>query len=156
MCRSVTCSILRNKEDAEECINDVYIALWNTIPPAPDNLKAYICRIAKNSCRNRLEYNFAQKRDGRADIPLSELGDEIYDDKSEADKDGRELGGIISAFLRQQKPEVRNVFMRRYWLMEPVKDIAARFSFSESKVKSMLFHTRNRLKKYLRKEGIDI
>lgn len=154
VCRSVALSMLRSSEDAEECVNDVYVILWNKIPPAPDNLKAYICRITKNICLKRLEYNSAEKRNGRSKVSLSELEDSLGNVDFAAEEDNNEIGEAISAFLRSQSPDVRNVFMRRYWLMESVKEIAARFSFSESKVKSMLFHTRNKLKKYLKKEGI--
>lgn len=156
ICRSVALSMLRSPEDAEECVNDVYIILWNGIPPAPVNLKAYICKVTKNVCLKRLEYNSAKKRSGKSKISLSELGENLRDEKCAADEDNIELGEIISEFLRKQTPEVRNVFLRRYWLMESVKEIAARFSFSESKVKSMLFRTRGKLEKYLKKEGVDV
>lgn len=155
LCRSVALSMLRSNEDAEECISDVHLILWNRIPPAPDNLKAYICRITKNTCLKRIEYNAAAKRSGKA-VSLSESGEELRGDDLSARQSDIELGEIISSFLRLQKPEVRNVFLRRYWLMESVEEIASRFSFSKSKVKSMLFHTRNKLEKYLKKEGIDV
>lgn len=156
ICLSVALSMLRNFEDAEECVNDVYMILWNRIPPAPHNLKAYICRVTKNMCLKRIEYNSAEKRNIKSKISLSELGEDLCDENFSVNENNVELGEIISRFLRTQKPEVRNVFLRRYWLMESVKEIAARFSFSESKVKSMLFHTRRKLEKYLKKEGIDI
>lgn len=156
LCRSVALSILRSPEDAEECVNDVYISLWNNIPPAPSNLKAYICRMAKNLSLKRLEYNSAEKRNSASKVSLSDLEGAMDDKKIAESEENAELGEIISRFLRSQKPDARNVFMRRYWLRESVKEIAARYSFSESKVKSMLFHTRSKLKKYLKKEGIDI
>lgn len=155
ICRSVALSMLRDREDAEECISDVYLILWNKIPPAPENLKAYICRVTKNTCLKRIEYNSAAKRNGKP-LSLSELGEELQIEEHSSQQSDMELGEIISAFLRLQKPEVRNVFLRRYWLMESVEEIACRFSFSKSKVKSMLFHTRSKLEKYLKKEGIDL
>lgn len=156
ICRSVAGSMLRNQEDAEECVSDVYMILWNSIPPAPDSLKAYICRLTRNMCLKRIEYNSAQKRNGKSKLSLSELGEELRGEDFAVRQSDMELGEIISRFLRAQKPEVRSVFLRRYWLMESVEEIADRFSFSKSKVKSMLFHTRGRLEKYLKKEGIDI
>ena len=60
----------------------------------------------------------------------------------------------VSYELRTEKEGARNVFIRKYWYFDTVADIANRYSFSESKVKSMLFHTRNRLKNYLKKEGV--
>ncbi|MCM1299504.1 MAG: sigma-70 family RNA polymerase sigma factor [Firmicutes bacterium] len=156
LCKSVAHGMLRSPEDAEECINDVYAALWSHVPAETDNLKAYICRVTKNICLKKIEYNSAKKRNENFKVSLSEIGENFSCEAMEADEENRELGEIISRFLRSQTPEVRNVFLRRYWLTEPVKEIAARFSFSESKVKSMLFHTRNKLKKFLKKEGIDL
>lgn len=156
LCRSVAGHMLRDNEDMEECISDVYMILWNSIPPAPNNLKAYICRLTKNICLKKIEYNSAEKRNGKAKVSLSELGEELRGEDFAAKQSDMELGEIISKFLRSQQPEVRNVFLRRYWLMESVEEIAARFSFSKSKVKSMLFRTRNKLEKYLKKEGIEL
>ena len=158
ICYSVATGIMHDREDAEECVSDVYMILWNNIPPAPNNLKAYICRLTRNICLKRIEYNSAQKRNDKSKVhfsELAELGDKLRGEDFAVQQSSVELGEIISSFLRLQKPEVRNVFLRRYWLMESVEEIAARFSFS-SKVKSMLFHTRRKLEKYLKKEGIDI
>lgn len=69
ICKSVALSMLRSPDDAEECINDVHITLWNNIPPAPKNLKAYICRVTKNLCLKRIEYNTAKKRNESFIIP---------------------------------------------------------------------------------------
>ena len=156
ICRSVALSMLRSQEDAEECISDVYMILWGKIPPAPSNLKAYICRLTKNTCLKRIEYNSAEKRNAKGKLSISELGDDLRGEDFADRQSDMELGEIISRFLRLQKPEVRVVFLRRYWLMESVEEIANRFSFSKSKVKSMLFHTRNKLEKYLKKEGIEV
>ena len=93
---------------------------------------------------------------GKSKVSLSELGDDLRGEDFAAKQSDMELGEIISKFLRSQQPEVRNVFLRRYWLMESVEEIAARFSFSKSKVKSMLFRTRNKREKYLKKEGIEL
>ncbi|MBD5080902.1 MAG: sigma-70 family RNA polymerase sigma factor [Ruminococcaceae bacterium] len=160
LCQSIALNILQNKEDAEECVNDVYITLWNN-PPFTDNFKAYVCGTAKNISLTKLKYNMADKRNSSLKISLSDLEEMGVDipDKNSAYKDdpkGRELGELINTFLRQQSPDDRNVFIRRYWFMDSVGDIAEKYSFSQSKVKSMLFHTRNRLKRYLKKEGIDI
>ncbi len=155
LCQSIALNILKSKEDAEECVNDVYITLWNN-PPFTDNFKAYVCGTAKNISLTKLKYNLAEKRNGNLKISLSDLEEMGVDIADKEDTEGRELGEIISRFLREQNPDHRNVFIRRYWFMDSVADIAKRFSFSQSKVKSMLFHTRNKLKRYLKKEGIDI
>lgn len=157
LCYSIAYNILGNSEDAEECVNDTLLSVWNAIPPTmPENLKAYICRIAGNTALKKLEYNSAEKRSSNAVIYLTELEEIIPDNRSPGDITEENLSELISSFLRSQKPEIRKVFIRRYWFFDSVSDIAARFSYSESKVKSMLFHTRNKLKKFLMKEGIDL
>lgn len=160
LCYSIAYNVLRNQEDAEECVSDLYIKLWNAIPPAePNNLKAYICKAVRNISLMRLRYNEAGKRNGRL-VPLSEIesalegSEEAASDLTEAEEG--KSGKLISEFLRRQKSEQREVFIRRYWFMDSVKQIAADYSFSESKVKSMLARTRSKLKRYLKKEGIDI
>lgn len=156
LCRAIALNVLGSAEDAEECVNDAYLSVWNTIPPAnPDNFKAYVCRITRNLALKRLEYNSAQKRSSAALVPLSELEDTLSV-KTLSDDDGHELGKLISSFLCTQKADVRNVFIRRYWYLDSVSEIARKYSFSESKVKSMLYRTRCKLGKYLKKEGFDI
>ena len=157
LCYSIAYNILGNSEDAEECVNDTLLSVWNKIPQTkPENLKGFVCRIAGNTALKRLEYNTAEKRSTNAAVSLTELEEIVPDNRFPPDKTPEDVSKLISAFLRRQKPEIRKVFIRRYWYFDSVSDIAARFSFSESKVKSMLFHTRNKLKKYLMKEGIDI
>lgn len=154
LCMSIALNVLKNTEDSEECVNDIFLSVWNRIPPeVPDNFKAYICKIARNLSLSRLRYNMAKKRHPDSLISLSDLDDNIPAEDGVSDE---ETGRLISDFLREQSADVRNVFLRRYWFYDSIEDIAKRFSFSESKVKSMLFHTRNRLKKYLAKEGIEI
>ncbi|MBD5080899.1 MAG: sigma-70 family RNA polymerase sigma factor [Ruminococcaceae bacterium] len=161
ICYSIIFNILGNAEDSEECVSDLYINLWNTIPPQdPHNLKAYVCRAARNLALKRLEYNRAGKRNSANVVYLSELeesgNNEIsVPDNTEGNEENR-LGALISSFLRTQKPEQREVFIRHYWFLDPVEKIAKDCSYSQSRVKSMLFRTRNKLKAFLRKEGVDI
>lgn len=164
LCYSIAFNILCNAEDAEECINDLYINLWSAIPPAyPSNFKAYVCKITRNLSLLRLRYNEAGKRDVRLTVSISELeenrlnsGNDPLEESVKDEAEDSSVGRLISDFLRQQKPRQREVFIRRYWFMDSVKEIAEDYSFSESKVKSMLFRTRSKLKKYLKKEGLDI
>lgn len=157
LCFQVANHVLACKEDAEECVNDTYWNAWNKIPPTrPNNLMAYICKIARNLSLKRLESAHAMKRASNAVISLSELEETLPDECIAPGIEDEEIGRLISSFLRNEKEEARNVFLRKYWFFDSVSDIAARYSFSESKVKSMLFHTRSRLRQYLKKEGIAI
>lgn len=152
LCRSLASNILSSDEDAEECVSDAYLSVWNTIPPTrPNNFTAFLCKIVRNLSLKRLDYNTAQKRNGNVTVPLSELEEVLY---TAPEPELEELGKLLSRFLRQEKSDARNVFIRRYYFFDTVADIAERYSFSESKVKSMLYHTRNRLRAFLKKEGI--
>lgn len=157
LCLRIAKNLLSSPEDAEECVNDTYLALWDHIPPAhPAYLASFICKVTRNLSLKKLEHTTAQKRSPDAVISLSELSDILPDSSMRASIESRELGQLISAFLWGEKEEVRNVFIRKYWFFDSVGDIAKRYSYSESKVKSMLLRTRSRLKKYLMKEGIAI
>lgn len=152
LCMQVAYNVLGNREEAEECVNDTYLNVWESIPPArPDNLRAFICKITRNISLNRLKYNSAQKRSPGSLISLSDL-----DEKIGVTPDYEELGDILDRFLRTEKPESRIIFMRRYWFMDSIEEIAMMYNYSESKVKSLLYRTRGRLEKFLKKEGIDI
>jgi len=157
LCRSIAYNVLKNEEDAEECVNDTYIGVWNAIPPKrPENLMAFICRIARNLALKRLEALSRQKRSQATVISLSELS-EILPDESISESIGSEdLGKLISNFLRKEKADIRKVFIRKYYFFDSIAEITERYSFTESKVKNMLYHTRNKLKEYLIKEGIEL
>lgn len=155
LCFRVANNILFSREDSEECVNDTYLILWNQIPPThPNNFTAFICKITRNLSLKRLEFAGAKKRASKAVLSLSELADALPDNRITSDAAEEEIGRIISDFLRREKPDARNIFLRKYWFFDSVQEIAARYSFSEAKVKSMLFRTRSRLRNYLKKEGI--
>lgn len=157
LCHSIAYNVLNNHEDSEECVNDTYIGMWNAIPPArPNNFTAFICRIARNLSLKRLEFLKREKRSADVVLSLDELAAVLPDDQYAPDVSDEDVGKLISQFLRTQKEDVRNVFIRKYYFFDSIKEIAVRYSFTESKVKNMLFYTRNKLKDYLIKEGVKI
>ena len=155
LCACIAYNILGSHEDAEESVNDAYFAVWNAIPPAkPDSLRAFVCKVARNTALKRLEFNTAKKRMPNAVVPFTELEEMITG--SPPDVSDEELGRLIGIFLKTQSADARCVFVRRYWYFDKVSDIAKRYSFGESKVKSLLSRTRSRLKKFLITEGYNI
>lgn len=157
LCHSIAYNILSNREDSEECVNDTYIGVWNAIPPTrPNNFMAFVCRIARNLSLKRLEFLKREKRSADVILSLDELSAVLPDERYAPDASDEDVGRLISQFLRTQKADVRNVFIRKYYFFDSVKEIAERYSFTESKVKNMLFYTRNKLKDYLIKEGVEI
>ena len=157
LCHSIAYNILNNNEDSEECVNDTYIGVWNTIPPTrPNNFMAFVCRITRNLSLKRIEAMARQKRSQATIVSLDELA-EVLPDESIADRiSDEDIGKAISDFLRNEKEDVRNVFIRKYYFFDSIGDIAKHYGFTESKVKNMLYHTRNKLKEYLIKEGVEI
>lgn len=147
-------NILGNPQDAEECVNDTYLALWNTIPPQqPDPLSAYTYRVGRNTALNRLRNSTAQKRNSTYDLSLEELAGCIPDSSLEETLDARELGRAINAFLEAQNRESRTIFLKRYWFGDSVNAIARSLSMKPGTVSVRLSRLRSALADYLNKEG---
>lgn len=146
--------ILCDDEDAKETVNDTYLKAWNTMPPEkPNHLKAFLGRITRQLSINRLEWNTAKKRGGtQYDLALEELSGCIADSTEDC-ADITALRDCLNTFLHGLPQDARRIFIRRYWHMHSITQIAEDFSFSESKVKSMLMRTREKLKKHLIYEG---
>ncbi len=156
LCHSVAYGILHNTNDTEECVNDTYLCLWNTIPPErPQNFVAYVCRIVRNISFKRLAYNRAEKRTAFSVVSLSDL-DELLPASDDWDIADEELGQLINRFLATEKESNRRVFVRHYFFGDEITAIAERYGYSENKVKSTLFRMRGRLKKYLHERGIGL
>ena len=154
-CIGVAMNLLHDKEDAEECVNDVWLTAWERIPPEePTYFGAWLCRVARNLALKRLEHKQAQKRTAEV-LPLDELAESLRGVGEDFTEDSR-LRQVINDFLRELPKESRQMFLRRYWFGNSVKDIARRFACTESRVKSSLFRTRNMLRGYLEKEGVSV
>ena len=154
----IAMNILRRFQESEECVSDTYFTAWRQIPPdRPQRLLAYLGRITRCCALNCYDYMHAQKRNAEFTLLLSELEDCLAEtDSAEEQYMKGEIAAAITAFLKMQKADDRVVFIRRYWFCDSIAEIAERFDMSESKVKSMLFRTRNRLKNYLESEGYHI
>lgn len=155
-CHSIAFAILYSSEDAEECVNDTLLRAWSAIPPArPGRLSTFLGKITRNLAIDRLDKNTAKKRSGQIEIVLDELSECIPDADSTLDlTDKIALGDAINSFLESLPVKTRQIFMRRYWFMSPIKDIARDVDMSESAVKVSLMRTRNEFKAHLEKEGI--
>ena len=154
LCHMITGNLLRNDEDAEECVNDVWYNLWNAIPPErPKNLTAYIARIARNLAMKRLTHRTAFKRQA-AEVSFEELNGCVPDPVTpESVLERKALARAVDGFLDTLQPEDRNLFLRRYWFFDSIKTLADTFRISESNVKIKLHRIRKKLKDYLEKEA---
>lgn len=156
LCLSVARRILPDARDAEECLGDVLLKVWNSIPPEhPECLTAYLSKITRNTALDRYSYNHAGKRSTSLTDAFDELEYSLaasFDVEQQIQE--QDFRRFINEFLRGLKKENRIFFVRRYWYGESISEIATTFRISEEKVKSSLFRTRNRLKSALEKEGL--
>ena len=147
--------ILQSKEDAEECENDTYMKAWNSIPPQrPKHLFAYLAKICRNTALNMAEKANTEKRNAVIVELTKELSECLPDNSNPEKTSEKEIGEIINEFLSTVSSDNQIVFIRRYFLSETVSDISKALCVSESKVKSSLFRTRNKLRDYLSKEEL--
>ena len=153
--RALSYRILHSHEDAEECENDTYMKAWESIPPQkPRHFFAYLAKICRNTALKMLEKQKAEKRSAVL-VELSQELTECLPDKHSLENTAeQELGDIISTFLKTVSRENRIIFIRRYFLSETISDISKALGISESKVKSSLFRTRNKLRNYLSEEEL--
>ena len=154
---AISDKILHSNQDAEESVSDTYMRAWETIPPQkPSYFFAYLAKICRNFSLSRLQWNSAAKRTAEVVSLTQEMESCIPDSAAETEIDRRELGRMLDTFLRTLAPENRMVFLRRYWYMDTVAEIAVRYGISESAVSMRLNRTRSRLRTYLDKEGIRV
>lgn len=155
-CHRIAQNILGNKEDAEECVNDAYLGVWNSIPPKkPSLLSAFLFKILRNLSITRYHANTAQKRNSFYDIALDELGDTISTEESiEKECSQKELTNAIEGFLDTLTRENRVIFVCRYWFSESYTEIAKRTGLTEKNISVRLTRIREKMKKHLSERGI--
>ena len=156
-CYSIAQNILHNEDDAKECVNDTWLDAWNSMPPhRPSVLSTFLGKLTRRISIDKWRRSTAKKRgDGQLPLVLAELEDCISDGKSiEEETERKLLAEVIAAFVKSLPETEQKVFLCRYWYMDSVSAIATRFRFSESKVKSMLSRTREKLRVRLEKEGL--
>ena len=155
-CYSIAYHALANNEDAEESVSDTYMAAWNRLPPhRPSVLATFLGKITRRISINRWKAkNTAKRGGGQITLTLEEL-DDCVDGKQNIERayESNELVLAFNRFLETLPETERDVFLRRYWFFDPIADIAESFGFAQSKVTSMLYRTRGKLRKQLEKEG---
>lgn len=157
-CTRIARNILKDSRDAEESVSDTWLAAWNTIPPRkPDPLRAYLFRIVRNIATARYHKNTAQKRDSSYDVALSELEEVLAaPDGVEEHLSAQELTELLNRFLAGLDRENRVLFVRRYWYGDPVGELARQFRMGPNALSARLKRLREKLRKELEKEGIQV
>lgn len=155
-CHAIADNILHSKEDSEECVNDTWMKAWNAIPPArPAHLKLYLAKITRSLSFNRYKEKHAQKRGGgqMAEV-LDELGECLQGGQDvEAEYLAQELRTTINTFVRALPSQEQTLFIRRYFYVESISQIAAHCGLTENNVCVRLCRSRKRLRQQLEKEG---
>ena len=156
-CGSIAGNILNSRTDAEECVNDTWFRAWNLMPDKrPSALAVFLGGITRQLALDRWKTKNRKKRGGgEAELALDELS-EVIPDGTDLEKaaEERELEQAVGRFVAALPEAEKAVFILRYWHLIPIAEIAERLHFSQSKTKSMLFRTRNKLKNYLKEEGL--
>ena len=156
-CMRTAQNVLSSRADAEECVNDAYLAVWNRIPPEiPDPLGAYVCRITRNIAVSRFRRETAEKRRTNYARALDELTETLGGDEVEDAMSASVLANEINEFLARLDTETRIMFVRRYWFGDSVTDIAKRLRLPARAVSVKLFRARERLRGALEKKGYRI
>lgn len=159
MCRKTAGRVLADQRDAEECVCDVYLRVWNAIPPErPRSLGAYLARITRNLALDRYHYNTAARRSTALTEAFEELEPWLPAGNGEPERelDVQHFRRVLNGFLREQPPRARTFFLRRYWYGESVAEIAQDCGVSREQVRTSLFRTRQRLRDRLEQERIEL
>ena len=155
-CFAIAKNILTNREDSEECVNDTWLTAWNEMPPKrPNVLKLFLARITRNSAINKLKARTAKKRLGKeTDFVLEELSECIGDGKDiTGELEAKELEKTIGEYVGGLPEREGDIFTRRYFFTDSIKTISIRYGITPHNVSVILQRTREKLKKYLKKEG---
>lgn len=155
-CHAIIIRLLGDEQETEEALSDVWMQVWNAIPPArPRHLKAYLAQTARNIAINRIRRDSTAKRSGTT-VLLDELAECLPDRSWEDRERSGEVREALNSFLRKLPREERTIFIRRYWFGETVPELAREFRYSESKVTSLLHRLRKRLRNHLEQEGVPV
>lgn len=147
--------ILNNREDAEESVSDTYMKTWEIIPPQrPKYYYAFLASICRHLSFHKVDWKLAAKRNAEVVTLTQEMEMCIPDTSRDRELEGKELGRVMNAFLDSLPKDTRLIFLRRYWHVDTIAEIAARYGMTESKVKMQLSRTRAKLQTYLESEGI--
>ena len=151
-CYRIIYNQLCSHEETEEALNDVWLKIWNSIPPSrPTHLRAYIAKAARNTAIDYIKRNSAERRSG-----ITTMLDEIAEVVPDAAKSDGFLKDTLNRFLRSLGPEEQRIFLRRYWYGANIEELAAELGCSQTRIANILHRTRKKLRKHLEKEGYTV
>ena len=154
-CGAIAKRIVVNPEDTEECVNDTWLRAWNSIPPhRPENLAGYLAKIVRNLALNTYKKQHRKKRGGDVvTVALEELSDCLADKKDTLEEiERQELSDMIANYLRGKSIEQQAIFIKRYFYLMEIKELAGDLQIKENTVKSILVRIMKEIKRYLEGE----
>ena len=157
LCHTVAINILNITEDAEECVNETWLKVWNSIPPQiPASLKAFLCKITRNLALSKYREKHAAKRYNGLDVMLDELEECVPSGFDvEATVESAQLGELINKWLHSLGKEDRILFVKRYYFGDSIKDLAKEYNYNEQKLIWKMSILRKKLKVLLESEWSD-
>jgi len=155
LCTKISLNILHNNEDAEECVNETYLGVWNAIPTTrPVHFSSFLCKIARNLSLKKFNYSHALKRHSEASKAIDELENVLIQNSNPTiNLEEEELIDAINDFLSDLSIGKRNIFIRRYFFFDTITEISNNFGYSKSKVKSILSRDGKDLCTHLKERG---
>ena len=156
LAQNVCTNILKNASDAQEVVNDSLFTTWNAIPPErPTSLRAFFLNVARNKALDRYRFNCAKRRNSNYDVAIDELEECLRSDCSLVeDVEAEVVSDAINRFLGGIKKDDRVMFVCRYYLSDSVQTIAQNMNLRESVVNLRLFRTREKLRKFMKRENL--
>lgn len=154
--RRLAQGLLDSSQDAEECVNDAYLGLWEKIPPEkPQPLLPYAMKVVRNQCLKRYRFNQAGKRNHQLDVALSELEHCLAGAPSpEEEHDAHLLRDALNGFVGSLGHRDRQLFLGRYWYGCSYRELALTLGMTENNIAVRLSRLREKLRAYLLKKGV--
>ena len=157
LCHRIALNLLGNRQDAEECENDVVLAVWNTIPPnRPASLSAYVGKITRNIAVNSIRKQTAKGRKCEGVVLIDELAECLPDTDTPDPADDLTLREALQSFFDSLSEEDRAIMVRRYYNGEPTEAISLALGLKHSTLRVRLHRLRERLRAHLEERGVEV
>ena len=151
--RYVAKGIVINNDDVDECEVDTYVKTWESIPPTkPTYLSAYLTKITRNLAINKLRDG---KKNLNAELVFEEISEFIPDSQGDI-TENIALRELLNEFLENLGKTKRQIFVKRYFYMRSIKEIAREMGITTGVVKVTLSRIRKQLREYLEERGVVI
>ncbi|MBO4326011.1 MAG: RNA polymerase sigma factor [Clostridia bacterium] len=155
-CRGIAMGLLKNQADADECVNDAFLKVWNSIPPAaPEKLSAYVENIVRNKAIDRYRRERREKRIPPENIVAIDDLEELPENEPDG-ASAREIVDLIAEYLNGIDRKKRLIFIGRYYRERSMSELASELGVPEGTVMSSVHRTKKGLVEFLKKRGVSI